>query len=209
MSETSTDGSVGSLSTELEKAAQLLRSKGMGHAAAALLAPTEAAVAAEEAPVNGTAHAEVKKGKRKYTKRAAAASTEEKVTKKAKKPAKAAAAAAPKAKVAKAAKAKVAKAAKSKRKAISGQSGPALKLTFEDLNKKEKLLLGQFELKGDRETLTIEELADTFKAAAHSAKKANSWVRNSLRRPMRASLVEKPTPGSYRITQAGRKVMAK
>lgn len=264
--------SVGSLASELEKAAALLRSKGMNHAAASLLAPEDAAP-------------EPSKGKQKATrsKRAKlAAVAEEKVvlTKKQKKAAKAAAkaerlAAAKEAKVAakvaktaarqakaeakaakvaelKAAKlakseaksaklaarkakldakaearaakvaaraakakgaAKGAKAGKTARKAkpVSGQSGPVIKgLTFDDLNKKEKLLLGCFEVKGEREVRTIEQLAaEAFKTAAHSLKKANSWVRNSLRRPVRCGWLEKPEPGSYRLTPEGRKVVNK
>jgi hypothetical protein len=132
--------------------------------------------------------APVERVKRKYTKRAKQAATSEPVQKKAK-----------------VAKAKVAKVAK--HKAISGQSGPRIKeLAWDDLNKKEKILLGCFELKGDRETRTIEALAaEAFKTV--SAKKANSHVRNSLRRLIRGDLLEKPEPGSYRLSVLGRKIV--
>ena len=191
----------GSLSAELEKAAELLRSKGMDHAAATLLAPEaeakEAKVVAKVAAAEEKAaekEADAPKPKRKYTKRA-----------------KVKAAAEPKADKPKKAKAK--KEAKAKHKPVSGQSGPPIKgLTFEDLNKKEKLLLGCFELKGDREIRTISQLADeAFKTASVSVKKAESWVRNSLRRPIRSepAWLEKTEPGSYRLTVYGRNQLKK
>ena len=205
-----TTGQTESLSAELLKAANLLRSKGMDHAAAQLLAPeAEVAKPAEiPAPAPVLALVEQPKQKRKYTKRAKveASASEPKKKRKYTKRAKA---------VEKTIKAKSVKAkskvAKAKHKPVSGQSGPAIKeLTFEDLNKKEKLLLGCFEVKGDREVRTIEALAaEAFKTASVSVKKANSWARNSLRRPVRAGLVEKPEPGSYRLTALGRKTVNK
>jgi len=202
-----TTGQTESLSAELLKAANLLRSKGMDHAAAQLLAPeAEVAKPAETpAPAPVLALVEQPKQKRKYTKRAKveASASEPKKKRKYTKRAKA---------VEKTIKAKPAKAkTKAKHKPVSGQSGPAIKeLTFEDLNKKEKLLLGCFEVKGDREVRTIEALAaEAFKTASVSVKKANSWARNSLRRPVRAGLVEKPEPGSYRLTALGRKTVNK
>jgi len=205
-----TTGQTESLSAELLKAANLLRSKGMDHAAAQLLAPeAEVAKPAETpAPAPVLALVEQPKQKRKYTKRAKveASASEPKKKRKYTKRAKA---------VEKTIKAKSVKAkskvAKAKHKPVSGQSGPAIKeLTFEDLNKKEKLLLGCFEVKGDREVRTIEALAaEAFKTASVSVKKANSWARNSLRRPVRAGLVEKPEPGSYRLTALGRKTVNK
>jgi len=188
-----TTGQTESLSAELLKAANLLRSKGMDHAAAQLLAPEEVAKPAE-APAPVLALVEQPKQKRKYTKRAKAV---EKTIK-------------AKSVKAKSVKTK-SKVTKAKHKPVSGQSGPAIKeLTFEDLNKKEKLLLGCFEVKGDREVRTIDELAaEAFKTASVSVKKANSWARNSLRRPVRAGLVEKPEPGSYRLTALGRKIVNK
>ena len=218
-----TDGqTIGSLSAELEKAAALLRSKGMDHAAATLLAPEAEAqvvakVAATEAKAEARAEAKAeaaaekddapKRQKRKYTKRAKLklVASEEAAPKKQKRKY------TKRVKSAKTARtgAKTAATAKHKHKPVSGQSGPAIKeLTFEDLNKKEKLLLGCFAAKGDREVRTIESLAaEAFKTV--SAKKANSHARNSLRRPVRARLVEKPEPGSYRLTALGRKTVNK
>lgn len=113
-----------------------------------------------------------------------------------------------KAKKAKATKAKKAKAAKAK-KPVSGQSGPAIEsLPWSALNKKEKRVVGCFELEGEGEIRTIESLAK--EAFPHQpAKKANSWVRNSLRRPVRANWLEKVKPGEYRLTEAGRKRLAR
>ena len=210
-----TTGQTESLSAELLKAANLLRSKGMDHAAAQLLAPEEVAKPAE-APAPVLALVEQPKQKRKYTKRAKveASAPEEKSPEKKRKYTKRAKAVEKtiKAKSVKAKSVKTkSKVTKAKHKPVSGQSGPAIKeLTFEDLNKKEKLLLGCFEVKGDREVRTIDELAaEAFKTASVSVKKANSWARNSLRRPVRAGLVEKPEPGSYRLTALGRKIVNK
>lgn len=121
-------------------------------------------------------------------------------------------AAKPKKKVAKAprvakAKATAKKAAASKReKATSGQSGPVIKdLKVEDLNKKERMLLGCFELKGEREVRTIEQLgAEAYKS--QPLKKQNSWARNSLRRLVRSepAWLEKTEPGKYRLTTHAR-----
>lgn len=100
-----------------------------------------------------------------------------------------------------AAKAKAAKRAKP----TSGQSAPPIEsLSFDDLNKKEKQVVGCFGLKGEREVHTIEALAkEAFRS--QTSKKANSWVRNCLRRLVRANWVEKVTPGEYRLSEPGRK----
>ncbi len=112
-------------------------------------------------------------------------------------------------KVAKAAKAfKAAKAAKAaKLKPTTGQSGPRIKsLGWEDMNKKEKLLLGCFDLKGEREVRSIEQLGkEAFRS--QSTVKAYSWARNSLRRLIRARLLEKVAPGSYRLAAETRAIL--
>jgi len=118
------------------------------------------------------------------------------------KPAKAKAKA--KAKAVKAAKpVKAAKVKKAAKAAQSGQSGPALELEASDLNKSETKLLCSFgDYKGGEE-ISIAELAkETF--PTKSKAQANSWVRNSLRRLVRGSLVEKTDRGTYKLTKAGR-----
>lgn len=90
---------------------------------------------------------------------------------------------------------------------VSGQSGPALKLTYERLNSKEvKLLSWLSSRKGPTTSHTIEALAaEVF--TAEKLSRANSWVRNCLRRLVRAKLILKTKPGSYRIGSAGRAIM--
>lgn len=110
------------------------------------------------------------------------------------------------AKKVKAASAKKAATATKREKATSGQSGPTIKgLKIEDLNKKERLLLGCFELKGEREVRSIDALgAEAFKS--QTVKRQNSWARNSLRRLVRSdpAWLEKTEPGQYRLTTYAR-----
>lgn len=192
----STDASSGTtLTAELEKAAALLKTAGLDHAAAQLLAPESEK--SEEKAEPKKAKKAAKKAEPKVEKKAEAKKAEPKKaapTKAAKKAAK---------KVVKAAKAEK----KEKRKATSGQSGPSIEaLPWSALNKKEKLVIGCFNLKGEREVKTIEQIADeVFKGKAKNVKQANSWVRNSLRRLMRfGRWLEKVEPGKYRITLWGR-----
>lgn len=183
-----------SLSAELEKAAALLKREGLDHAAAQLLAP-EASGKVEKA-----VEPKVEVRGRAAAKALAVASKVRKAAK-AKKVRKVA-----KAKMTKA-KTKVAKAetAKTKHKPVSGQSGPRIaELVWDDLNKKERLVVGCFDLEGEREVRTIEQIgAEAFKS--QTLKKQNSWTRNSLRRLMRSGKwLEKAEPGKYRLTQWAR-----
>jgi hypothetical protein len=183
------------LSAELEKAAALLRSKGLDHAAAQLLAP-------EAQPEKVEGEAAVKAPKLKIVKTASTKVVRKAKTVKAK--TEAVKAKTVKARTKKVVKAKAVKAAP-KRKPVSGQSGPRIaELAWDDLNKKEKLLLGVFDLEGEREVRTIEQIgSEAFKN--QPLKKQNSWTRNSLRRVMRAGIwLEKTAPGKYRLTQAAR-----
>jgi hypothetical protein len=111
----------------------------------------------------------------------------------------------PKSKPAKAkAKVKAAR-AKARRKPVSGQSAPPIEsLSFDALNKKEKKVVGCFVARTAREVLTIEDLADVA-FPSQPAKRANSWVRNSLRRLIRARWLEKVTPGEYRLSKGRRR----
>lgn len=112
----------------------------------------------------------------------------------------------PKSKPAKArAKAVKAVKAKARRKPVSGQSAPPIEsLPFDALNKKEKKVVGCFVARSAREVLTIEDLADGA-FPSQPAKRANSWVRNSLRRLIRARWLEKVTPGEYRLSKGRRR----
>jgi hypothetical protein len=191
-----------SLSDELAKAAELLKSKGLDHAAAHLLAPeTAKTVEREEKAAEKTAAPKLK-----VVRTAAKAKSVRKVKAKAKTAVKAKAQAKAKPAVKASAKAKTAKTAKAaKHKPVSGQSGPRIaELGWEDLNKKEKLVIGVFDIEGEREVRTIEQIgAEAFQN--QTLKKQNSWTRNSLRRLMRAGIwLEKVEPGKYRLTQAAR-----
>lgn len=101
---------------------------------------------------------------------------------------------------------KSAKAAKKRAAAspTSGQSGPPLKLTKEGLNEKEFRVLTV--LAADLNPLPINALATTS-FPEQTTIKANSWVRNSLRRLVRGSWVEKVGKGTYRPTESGRSVL--
>jgi hypothetical protein len=208
------------LSAELEKAAELLKSKGLNHAAAHLLEPENGVTPSEPKAVKAV------KNQRKPGKvttfhdipaavnavnalmRDAGEAKAQKAKAKAKATVKIKAikVKAIKAKAIKA-KAKTAKAKTktTKRKPVSGQSGPRIaELGWDDLNKREKLVLGVFDLEGEREVRTIEDIgANAF--PNQPLKKQNSWTRNSLRRPMRSGVwLEKTEPGKYRLTQAAR-----
>jgi hypothetical protein len=84
----------------------------------------------------------------------------------------------------------------------SGQSGPPLELTKDKLNDKEEKVVSV--LQADANPMPINALA-TNCFSNQSAKTANSWVRNSLRRLVRGKWVEKIGKGTYRLTDSGRK----
>lgn len=97
-----------------------------------------------------------------------------------------------------------------KKEPTSGQSAPPIELSVDGLNSKEAkvfhLLNG--EGAGVRTIMTIAEIAGTcFKS--QSKKRSNSWARNSLRRLVQGGLVEKVERGKYRVTDAGRKKLAR
>lgn len=83
----------------------------------------------------------------------------------------------------------------------SGQSGPPLTLVKEKLNSKETKVVAS--LQDDANPVAINGLAAAC-FSNQSAKTANSWVRNSLRRLVRGKWVEKVGKGTYRLTEAGR-----
>lgn len=82
----------------------------------------------------------------------------------------------------------------------SGQSGPPLELTKERLNSKEEKIVTY--LSGEANPVTIIALASIC-FGDQLTSKANSWVRNSLRRLVRAKWVEKVGQGTYRLTEMG------
>lgn len=95
-------------------------------------------------------------------------------------------------------------------KPSSGQSGPSLDLPVEKISAKEMKIVEVLdgEGAGTREIWTIDELAEEcFKSK--SKKQGNSWVRNSLRRLVRGNVVEKVERGQYRISDSGRKKLAR
>lgn len=146
--------------------------------------------------------------KRTTTKKKAAAKKKAPAKKKAAKQSTAKKAAAKKAPVKKKAAKKTS--AKKATKASSGQSGPSLDLPVEKISAKEmrvvELLNGSGS--GTRTIYTIEEMAGAC-WKSKSKKQSNSWVRNSLRRLIRSGVVEKVERGKYRISDAGRKKLAR
>lgn len=102
-------------------------------------------------------------------------------------------------------KAKKAKKVKNRRPR-SGQSGPRIELAREKMNPKELRVLTVLNGggKGERKATELSALANKC-FASKGKKKANSWVRNSLRRLVRGGWVEKSDSGTYKISEKGRK----
>jgi len=99
---------------------------------------------------------------------------------------------------------------RSSKKAPKSKSKTKTKLSVSQLNEKEELVLSILNGAGSgiRLILTIAELAETcFKS--QGPKQSNSWVRNSLRRLVQQGLVEKTDRGKYRVSDAGRRGLAK
>lgn len=92
----------------------------------------------------------------------------------------------------------------------SGQSGPELDFFVPKgngsrrvLNSKERRVLG-FLVECEGPSATLDELASIFKKSV-SVEKANSWVRNSLRRLVCGGLVNKIARATYSITALGKR----
>lgn len=83
----------------------------------------------------------------------------------------------------------------SSRKRVRGQP-----TNVSELNAKEAAVLRA--LKVTSTNLTLEQLASAA-FPSKTASKANSWARNSLRRPLRLGLVAKVGRGTYKLTPAG------
>lgn len=80
-----------------------------------------------------------------------------------------------------------------------------------ELNVKEGRVLSQFVKPGRPTPKTIAELAKACWPGGRgmTAVRANSWVRNSLRRLVVAALVEQVERGTYQITDLGREAAKK
>ena len=92
----------------------------------------------------------------------------------------------------------------------SGQSAAPIELSLDGLNAKESKVVSALNGAGSgaRPVLSIVEIADRcFKS--QGKKRSNSWARNSLRRLVIAGLVEKVERGAYRISEPGRKKLAR
>jgi hypothetical protein len=95
----------------------------------------------------------------------------------------------------------------------TGQTGPAIEVPVEDLNHKEKKVLQGLNGtgRGRRGELKIQEIGDEA-FPRESKERRNSWVRNSLRRLVRAGLAEhgeEKGDGTYQISLEGRASLAK
>lgn len=71
------------------------------------------------------------------------------------------------------------------------------------LNTKEVAVLRQC----DEGPTTLEEMSTRFRRAADDKAQANSWARNSVRRPLRERLLMHTGPGTYAITAKGRHLL--
>lgn len=80
-------------------------------------------------------------------------------------------------------------------KGSSGQSGPALSLTFEDLNPNEKAVVSCLQLAD--QPMNIGQIMAVLGWDQPCKVKGNSRVRNALRRLARASLIARPDKGTY------------
>jgi len=82
-------------------------------------------------------------------------------------------------------------------KGSSGQSGPALSLRYEDLNKNEKAVVGCLKLAD--QPLSISQIVLVLGWERPCKVKGNSRVRNSLRRLVRSSLIDRLKSGTYAL----------
>lgn len=84
-----------------------------------------------------------------------------------------------------------------------GQNGPKLiDFPYSKLNRNEAKLMCSFDPYGIREVFSISDLADKSFPDT-SSDKANSYVRNSLRRLVRGDWIEKIGRGEFRIGMYG------
>ena len=89
----------------------------------------------------------------------------------------------------------------------TGQSAPKYEVTLDMLNANEKTVLLALGTKGHVTEMTLTDLS-VASFPDVQAVKANSWVRNAMRKLTCGSLVEKMGRGTYKHTETGR-AMAK
>ena len=90
----------------------------------------------------------------------------------------------------------------------TGQSGPEIEKSYDELNANERKVLDCFDPKVEREPKSLNDLA----GKAFSNKKlaqGNSWVRNAMRKLVCANWTEKTGRGMYRLTVKGRNRLQK
>jgi hypothetical protein len=75
-------------------------------------------------------------------------------------------------------------------------------MTTKNLNRKELAVIRQC----SEAPATLKEMATRFRLADDKAQ-ANSWARNSVRRPVRLGLLKKLKRGTYGITAKGRALL--
>lgn len=97
---------------------------------------------------------------------------------------------------------------------LEGQKGPTIDLPYDGLNEKERSVLRVFNPIGPRGAVRIEELARySFPALfVKDSGRANSWVRNSLRRLVRGNWIETAGAserGKFRLTIRAKTFLAK
>jgi hypothetical protein len=88
-----------------------------------------------------------------------------------------------------------------------GQKASPLDLGIEDLNTKERKVLGYFSPKGPRGLYTLEQLSMVFRGQAKNRLQAGHWTRAQLRRLVRGRFVEHASRGTYRLTIRARKLL--
>lgn len=95
---------------------------------------------------------------------------------------------------------------------LEGQKATPLELPLDRMNEKERAVLNVFNPTGPRGWYNITTLAQwAFPVENHKhAGRANSWVRNSLRRLVRGGWVEHPSKehkGVFRLSQRAKKTL--
>ena len=89
----------------------------------------------------------------------------------------------------------------------SGQSGPAIKIGYNELSANERKVLDCFD-PNDKAHFTIAELSSKA-FGGFKKSKANYFVRNQLRRLIRGNWLDKSAPGTYRLSTSGRNRLLK
>jgi hypothetical protein len=95
----------------------------------------------------------------------------------------------------------------------TGQSGPEVEVPYDELNSTELLLVGLLDDGGDgqRASFSVESMGEAImeKDRDESAPRAKLLARNALRRLVCGGWVERVERARYRITEKGRKRLAR